>query len=139
MLKVTWRRKSAKHANKVHGRGGFARKERARSSSREAIFVPGEEDVNSAPRPLNIQERPNLNSTGIFSAPEPNGPACRARLSRRVGTLAQLHAARAASNIDIDIDMGLAQLPDELLLTLNEQWPCRDVQLRQLAALTSVP
>lgn len=138
MLKVTWRRKSAKHANKAHGRGGFARKERARSSSREAIFVPGEEDVNSAPRPLNIQEQPNLNFTGIFSA---NGPACRARLSRRVGTLAQLHAARAASNIDIDIDidMGLAQLPDELLLTLNEQWPCRDVQLRQLAALTSVP
>ncbi|SMR59233.1 unnamed protein product [Zymoseptoria tritici ST99CH_1E4] len=32
--------------------------------------------------------------------------------------------------------MGLP-LPDELLLSLIEQWPCREVQLRQLAALLS--
>lgn len=33
--------------------------------------------------------------------------------------------------------MGLNQLPDELLLTLTEQWPCREQQLRQLSALLS--
>ncbi|KAK4890812.1 hypothetical protein LTR27_010513 [Elasticomyces elasticus] len=33
--------------------------------------------------------------------------------------------------------MGLQQLPDELLLTLTEQWPCREQQLRQLLALIS--
>jgi origin recognition complex subunit 5 len=31
--------------------------------------------------------------------------------------------------------MGLPQLPDELVLTISETWPCRDLQLRQLAAL----
>ncbi|KAK5122763.1 hypothetical protein LTR85_003678 [Meristemomyces frigidus] len=31
--------------------------------------------------------------------------------------------------------MGLEQLPDELLLTLTEQWSCREQQLRQLSAL----
>lgn len=34
--------------------------------------------------------------------------------------------------------MGLAMLPDELLLSLSEQWPCRDAQLRTLDALLSV-
>lgn len=34
--------------------------------------------------------------------------------------------------------MGLSMLPDELLLSLSEQWPCRDGQLKQLAALLSV-
>ena len=29
-------------------------------------------------------------------------------------------------------------LPDELLLTLTEQWPCRETQLKQLSALLSV-
>ncbi|KAK3107961.1 hypothetical protein LTR53_017964, partial [Teratosphaeriaceae sp. CCFEE 6253] len=33
--------------------------------------------------------------------------------------------------------MGLQQLPDELLLTLMEQWPCRDQPLRQLGTLLS--
>ncbi|KAK5131330.1 hypothetical protein LTR08_000996 [Meristemomyces frigidus] len=31
--------------------------------------------------------------------------------------------------------MGLNQLPDELLLTLSEQWPCREQQVRQLSTL----
>ncbi|KAK3719628.1 hypothetical protein LTR37_004165 [Vermiconidia calcicola] len=31
--------------------------------------------------------------------------------------------------------MGLLMLPDELLLTLTEQWPCREVQLKQLSAV----
>lgn len=34
--------------------------------------------------------------------------------------------------------MGIAMLPDELLLALADQWPCREVQLKQLAALLSV-
>lgn len=34
--------------------------------------------------------------------------------------------------------MGLEILPDELLLTLKEQWPCRESQLRQLTAVLSV-
>jgi len=34
--------------------------------------------------------------------------------------------------------MGLEMLPDELLLVLKEQWPCREVQLRQLDAVLSV-
>lgn len=29
-------------------------------------------------------------------------------------------------------------LPDELLLTLTEQWPCRETQLKQLNSLLSV-
>ncbi|KAK4504928.1 hypothetical protein PRZ48_002891 [Zasmidium cellare] len=33
--------------------------------------------------------------------------------------------------------MGLSMLPDELLLSLSDQWPCRDGQLKQLAALLS--
>ncbi|KAF2478625.1 origin recognition complex subunit 5 C-terminus-domain-containing protein [Neohortaea acidophila] len=33
--------------------------------------------------------------------------------------------------------MGLSMLPDELLLTLAEQWPCRDAQLKQLSVLLS--
>jgi origin recognition complex subunit 5 len=35
--------------------------------------------------------------------------------------------------------MGLQQLPDELLLPLAQQWPCRELQLRQLSALLSPP
>ncbi|KAK4550866.1 hypothetical protein LTR36_000446 [Oleoguttula mirabilis] len=31
--------------------------------------------------------------------------------------------------------MGLSQLPDELLLTLTDAWPCREQQLRPLSAL----
>lgn len=31
--------------------------------------------------------------------------------------------------------MGFSQLPDELLLTLCEQWPCREQQVRQLSVL----
>ena len=31
--------------------------------------------------------------------------------------------------------MGLNQLPDELLLSLSEQWPCREQQVRQLSVL----
>lgn len=34
--------------------------------------------------------------------------------------------------------MGLHTLPDELLLVLKEQWPCREPQLRQLDAVLSV-
>jgi hypothetical protein len=34
--------------------------------------------------------------------------------------------------------MGLEMLPDELLLVLKEQWPCREPQLRQLDAVLSV-
>ena len=34
--------------------------------------------------------------------------------------------------------MGLDMLPDELLLVLKEQWPCRETQLRQLDAVLSV-
>jgi len=34
--------------------------------------------------------------------------------------------------------MGLEMLPDELLLVLKEQWPCRESQLRQLDAVLSV-
>lgn len=34
--------------------------------------------------------------------------------------------------------MGLHMLPDELLLVLKEQWPCREPQLRQLDAVLSV-
>lgn len=34
--------------------------------------------------------------------------------------------------------MGLDMLPDESLLVLKEQWPCREPQLRQLDALLSV-
>ena len=34
--------------------------------------------------------------------------------------------------------MGLDMLPDELLLVLKEQWPCREPQLRQLDAVLSV-
>lgn len=34
--------------------------------------------------------------------------------------------------------MGLSMLPDELLLSLQDQWPCRETQLRQLAALLSL-
>ncbi|TKA68159.1 hypothetical protein B0A55_07437 [Friedmanniomyces simplex] len=33
--------------------------------------------------------------------------------------------------------MGLQQLPDELLLTLTEKWPCREQPLRQFRALLS--
>jgi hypothetical protein len=34
--------------------------------------------------------------------------------------------------------MGLEMLPDELLLVLKEQWPCKEPQIRQLDALLSV-
>jgi hypothetical protein len=34
--------------------------------------------------------------------------------------------------------MGLEMLPDELLLVLKAQWPCRESQLRQLDAVLSV-
>ena len=34
--------------------------------------------------------------------------------------------------------MGLEMLPDDLLLVLKEQWPCREPQLRQLDAVLSV-
>ena len=34
--------------------------------------------------------------------------------------------------------MGLEMLPNELLLVLKEQWPCREAQLRQLDAVLSV-
>ncbi|GIZ37068.1 hypothetical protein CKM354_000053100 [Cercospora kikuchii] len=33
--------------------------------------------------------------------------------------------------------MGFKMLPDELLMSLSEQWPCRDVPLRHLSALIS--
>lgn len=34
--------------------------------------------------------------------------------------------------------MGLEMLPDDSLLVLKEQWPCREPQLRQLDAVLSV-
>lgn len=34
--------------------------------------------------------------------------------------------------------MGLQMLPDELLLSIADEWPCRDFQARQIAALLSV-
>lgn len=34
--------------------------------------------------------------------------------------------------------MGMELLPQELVFTLREQWPCRELQLRQLSALLSV-
>ena len=36
------------------------------------------------------------------------------------------------------IKLGLQMVPDELMLTLADQWPCRDPQIRQLASLLSV-
>jgi hypothetical protein len=34
--------------------------------------------------------------------------------------------------------MGLEMLPNELVVSLREQWPCRDAQIRQLTTLLSV-
>lgn len=34
--------------------------------------------------------------------------------------------------------MGLEMLPDEIILSLTNQWPCRDLQIKTLSALLSV-
>jgi hypothetical protein len=34
--------------------------------------------------------------------------------------------------------MGLEMLPDEVNLSLTNQWPCRDLQIKTLSALLSV-
>jgi len=34
--------------------------------------------------------------------------------------------------------MGIPLLPDELMLMLTEQWPCRETQITRLASLLSV-
>ncbi|KAH0406295.1 hypothetical protein KCU90_g24188, partial [Aureobasidium melanogenum] len=33
--------------------------------------------------------------------------------------------------------MGLEMLPDEIILSLTNQWPCRDLQIKTLSALLS--
>jgi hypothetical protein len=37
-----------------------------------------------------------------------------------------------------ETDMGLEMLPDEIILSLTNQWPCRDLQIKTLSALLSV-
>jgi hypothetical protein len=37
-----------------------------------------------------------------------------------------------------ETDIGLEMLPDEIILSLTNQWPCRDLQIKTLSALLSV-
>lgn len=66
--------------------------------------------------------------------PRPATAPCRS-IRRRVTRLEDRVWTKMWGDID---NMGLEQLPDELLMSMSEQWPCREREIRQLSALVSV-
>jgi hypothetical protein len=106
---------------------------RCRKALANAFIVPSSFDVNCACVSCNC---PALFVSKVEPASGPAGTGPRSCVSLRYS---KSHLSISQTSNDIHTNIVLQMLPNELVLMLRERWPCRELQIRQLSALLSVP